>query len=457
MKASKSEFMADMRNRTGLPVKELLVLSGNKDPFNQGSELDHTKAAWFAAIWEEANRKAYERGAPDRLRGLHYFVANIPDANGNRRTLWDGSVYENSKACWGYLEAAATLARQLEYIPFDAFRDAQNTWEINRKGGREVPGSVEASIYASLTLPEIKFEYNAPDLETYTSSIYPEMHPMLTELWVEKSGAALALRYLCERHAVNLRYGKGYASITQINDFIQRAHKAGKPGIILYVSDFDPAGNNMPRQAARYCEFVAKLMRERGEEPPRLFVHSVALTADQVRAYDLPPIPFENEKQRQEYEQRHGLAGKTEIDALMALHPGELEAIVEREIKALKDPSLSAKMRDYNDETIEALEEAKARAFARHTDELRALQDEIDALNTPEFQAIRAKVEAMRDDLEQRVESLRQTLHDEFWQEVQTTPMPPMPNASVAIDPSGFLFDSERDYLDQLEYYKRAK
>ena len=64
----------------------------------------------------------------------------------------------------------------------------------------------------------------------------------------------------------------------------------------------------------------------------------VVLTEEQCRDYRLPRTPIKDSERRgARFEARFG-AGATELDALEALHPGELARIVSREIERFIDP-----------------------------------------------------------------------------------------------------------------------
>src|SRR6185437_10679057 len=66
------------------------------------------------------------------------------------------------------------------------------------------------------------------------------------ELWVEKSTMNDVLAPLAQRYGVNLITGEGELSATACYRLIERAKQGGKPIRILYLSDFDPAGDTMP-------------------------------------------------------------------------------------------------------------------------------------------------------------------------------------------------------------------
>src|SRR5262249_25614341 len=109
---------------------------------------------------------------------------------------------------------------------------------------------------------------------------------------------------------------------------------------ILYISDFDPAGDGMPLSVARKIEF---LLRREGLTDVDIRLDPLVLTAQQVARYRLPRKPIkESESRKGRFEARHG-SGAVELDALEALHPGELSRIIERRIALYRAPTRAAR------------------------------------------------------------------------------------------------------------------
>ena len=126
---------------------------------------------------------------------------------------------------------------------------------------------------------------------------------------------------------------------------------------ILYISDFDPGGMSMPLAAARKIEFTLR------KEMPDLDIQlrPIALTHEQCRQYRLPRTPMkEGESRAAKFEARFG-EGATELDALEALHPGELARIIEREIRRYYDDTLDDQIAEVEGEVREELDRINAR------------------------------------------------------------------------------------------------
>ena len=213
--------------------------------------------------------------------------------------------------------------------------------------------------------------------------------------------------------------------------------RLGKPARIFYISDFDPAGLSMPVAAARKIEFEI----DRRDLDLDIQVRAIVLTEEQCRQYALPRTPIkESDPRGAGFEQQYG-EGATELDALEALHPGELERILKREIR-----------RYWNPEHDDEIAEAKA-AFE---DELDAINDEVHAKFANELAELDAEEERLRDlgrALEEQATELFTRIEARL-AERQPCFEPPIIEFTADEDPDP-LFDSRRCYLDQLASYKR--
>jgi hypothetical protein len=152
----------------------------------------------------------------------------------------------------------------------------------------------------------------------------------------EKSSLKDVLLPIAQDIGTELLLPTGEASDTLIADMAARAVADGRPAIVLYFSDFDPAGAQMPVSVAR------KLQGLRALDYPELQieVHSVALTIDQVRELNLPSTPLKDtERRADKWRARYGHE-QTEIDALAALRPDDLRQIARDAIAPYYDRTL---------------------------------------------------------------------------------------------------------------------
>src|SRR4029453_2404048 len=106
-------------------------------------------------------------------------------------------------------------------------------------------------------------------------------------------------------------------------NFLQRVQRSQKPTRVFYLSDFDPAGDQMPVAVARQLDFLAS------QDVPEADIKltPLLLTRTQVHAYSLPRIPIkESDRRKGQFEDRYG-EGAVELDALEALYPGVLATL----------------------------------------------------------------------------------------------------------------------------------
>jgi len=103
--------------------------------------------------------------------------------------------------------------------------------------------------------------------------------PVYVEVWLEKDALSGVFADITERYGVTLVVGRGYNSWSAYKDAAGRFNAIDKPSYILYFGDFDPSGEDIVRALKDSLEFF--------ETCPEII--KVALTADDIKEYDLPP------------------------------------------------------------------------------------------------------------------------------------------------------------------------
>ena len=444
-------------------LPDLLAMSPQNDPFNAGSEGNWLSARWFAEQLTRLNLLVQDV----HLRRVHYkLVSQDPPP-----PLWNGKAYENNLGCWGALSIASKQARYLKLVNVEIFDDRRNPdpylfmepailptpqWKVDYWWTWSLPTiQVELADDLDWSLPRLTvegYEFNQAD------------QPYLLEVWIEKSTMEDVLLPICRRHAANYVPAIGFQSITgtirmlyRLLDFVR--HGNAKPVRIFYISDFDPAGDFMPPSIARQIEFWLRDIAPDAD----IKLQPLALTAEQVKHYELPPIPIkEGDKRQNGFKERYGVDGATELDALEALHPGELGQLVETAMRPYRDGTLVRRMSEARQEAQETLKEAwrerqeeDEKTFEDRLDDLReraeaildSFKAELALLSERLAEAYReAGIEEdlaeLRSDIQEALDELEVTLPD------RPTAQPDPP------DESGWLFDARRDYLTQLTFYK---
>jgi hypothetical protein len=407
----------------GRPLDTITVT--RQDPFMADLPARRRDAEWFATLWE---RFSVQTGA--HLRRVHYLLVSQPDPV----LLPNGEAYANTDKCADLLNSASLDARYLGLVDTTALVDRRNAepyiyapdnYEFLTKPN--VTGSGVAWDEPAIVPPRAVIE-DPGIAQTYS-----------VEIWCEKSTMNDVLLPLAEQYGANVVTGSGELSLTHCSLLVDRAEASLRPVRLLYVSDFDPAGKSMPVAVARKIEF---LLQERGLDLD-IQVRPVMLTEQQCEEYELPRTPIKATEGRAErFERRYG-EGATELDALEALHPGELRRILEEEILRYYDPDLddmvAATKRDIEGQLDEITEEV----HERHAEALEVLETKraqlVEALQ--EFEEEAAPVlAAVRRDLVAAVHEVGIAVE---WPEPQ-----------ACNEDSTPLFDSTRDYLNQIEHYK---
>lgn len=404
----------------GVSLNALTVLSSGRDPYRLDTPAGHTIGRWCG----DQVARLVRPGEAVHLRGLHYRLVSTP-----KPVLKpDGKPYRNTDEDWGWLqEKAAKAARWLGYVPFERIRDERNAAPEIFVPDRE-PHSlpvVFASVPGWVELPE----RGAAEPFLRLSGFHAPVQPYRIALVAEKTSVGDVLRPLAEKIGAELILPTGEITDTLIFEMAARAGEDGRPLAVLYFSDFDPAGHQMPISVAR------KLQALRDLRFPELDARVIpaALTLDQVVGLGLPSTPLKETERRADRWRDATGREQTEIDALAALNPGALVAIAEEAVAPFFDATLSA--RHY--QRARAWENAAARWLAGWPD--------LDALNATIteawelFRAAHETYEATRRRTEAEL--------DAAYIESETRPARPAAvEVEITAEPPDALFSTADDY-----------
>jgi hypothetical protein len=434
------------------PVDTLLALAPENDPFYAGRPGRRTKADWFAQIWQHVAL------ATAHLRRIHYRLVSLDPPI----LKPDGMPYENTERDWTLLLDASKAARCLGLVPADAITDARNPDAWVPMGFydhrfRPQPEVTWDTLQPSWALPQMPsfsphFWAPVPTPMVMGYDYNDAAQPFHLEVWVEKSTVNDILEPLARELFFVLSPAIGFTSITRTLDILKRIAEARKPTRILYVSDYDPGGQDMPPAVVRQLEF----WRERYAPSADIKLDRLVLTRQQVAHYALPRIPIKDSDTRKgRFEAEHG-EGAVELDALEAVVPGELERIIREALAPYRDPDLAAAYAARDRQTRREV----ARAWHNHSatvrEDLRTLQDDV----TTVLEHFEAEYEDLRERQAQALAPYQDRLHDLAATAralVQTfDPSLPACPASGRTPPEEphWLFDSQRDYLTQMAYYR---
>jgi len=418
-----------MAKDIGCRVGDLVALSPNNDPFYVGTESDKTLARWFKGLWDEYG---YDYGV--HIRRVHYqLVSQSPPP-----MMPNGDPYHNTEKCWGFISEAAKAARYLGLVDPGAFVDRRNPDpHIYSNPPAEPSINVDTYGFSDVTLPQF------PDMPRYTIYDYDTIQPINIEIWCEKSTMNDILLPICQGRSVNLVTGLGELSLTATLNAVKRIEDVGKPTRILYISDFDPAGQTMPVSVSRKLEYFIK---DRGLDQDIQLI-PIMLTQEQIQQYHLPRIPIkETERRKARFELEFG-TGAVELDALEALHPGVLRRLVRSWVAKFQDENLESNTEESRTDLVNELRSTRNEVIASHKDELDDLRKEYNVL---------------KEEYEDRIINLSGRITD-IYNIISEEMQDAMPDIQNHLQPEGDityyhpdpLFDSSRGYVDQMQSYKK--
>jgi hypothetical protein len=162
------------------------------------------------------------------------------------------------------------------------------------------------------------------------------------------------------------------------------------------------------------------------------------MTAEQAKDY--PPAPD---------------TGAVELDAMEELDPGKLARIVRKHVAQFRDSGLSSKVRESGRAAQEVVDATVANAIS---DEVAAMEnikseaEEIYERYRARLEDLAAELDAELEPLDARLETLQDAMEEKLSDLEPDLPLLPEPEATPKDE--GWLFDSRRDYLEQLRHYK---
>ncbi len=156
---------------------------------------------------------------------------------------------------------------------------------------------------------------------------------------LEKDALSRLVSRVANKYSVRTFPTRGYPSFSYVQEMSRyiTSRPGGKHSIVLYYGDFDPSGVDIERDLAERLEKYGAKDFE---------VHRVALTLEQIRQYDLPPMPVKRSDARADsFLAEHGDRA-VELDAL---DPNLLQSTVEQSIRQQIDAAKwNAKIKKIN-------------------------------------------------------------------------------------------------------------
>jgi hypothetical protein len=366
------ETINKARLNTGRTLSDLTALSNQNDPYRLDTRANHVVGRWFAEQMERL--RLLERKL--HLRGIHYALLGTT-------AMPSGEPYQNSGECWEWLQdQAAKAARWLGYVPFGAITDARNAEPIVRIHERRAIETF-VSVEPDIILPSV--EDLDPRVRIHG---FEGRQPYRLAFYGEKTSLEPILAPIADRYQADLFLPTGEISDTQLHTMAEGGAKDGRRLIVFVLADFDPAGWQMAVSIGRKLQAFRDLLYGDLE----FSLYPVALTAEQVREFDLPSTPLKaTEKRADRWRAEHDGLEQTEIDALATLRPDLLRKIITDAVNPFFDRTLASRVfeakgrwmdraREALAEQIETEDMISIRAHAeRQIESIRAQLREIEA------------------------------------------------------------------------------
>jgi len=200
---------------------------------------------------------------PTSGRHIHY---SLLAKNVRTSTRKNGYVYGTRPGSSTLLSKLLTDARSAGLIDADDIDDAT-------RPARQFPGNGTPGDYINGQLTRL--------FGNYFSDIHADQ-PNHVELLVEKNTVyPLLLKHVAYPFRLPITSLRGYGSYPAARDVAKRFRASGKGKlIVIYVSDLDPEGLDMPASWKKYLEYDFDV---------KAGVYRAAVTPEQVEKYTLPP------------------------------------------------------------------------------------------------------------------------------------------------------------------------
>jgi hypothetical protein len=456
-------------------LQDLLVLGSHNDPFHAGRPLTERKMAeWFANLWHHLG---YTNQTGIHLRRIHYEL--ISQEGGVLKH--NGEPYFNTEKDWNYMTQAAKYARYLNLVDPKGFVDRRNPdphdfsndypsflsnpadeepyWTVTGRGdfNDNDTGMYNDSAWQLPSIHPISFYdsyWNLPEFEVGGFNYNESLQPYHIEIWCEKSTMNDVIIPVCRKYGATLVTGLGFLSITAVIQLLDRIKRIGKPTRIFYVSDFDPKGDAMPTAVSRQIEYWLNFYNLDFD----VKLSSIVLTKEQVKKYALPRVPIkDSDSCKKSFELKYG-EGAVELDALESLHHGELARILTHKILEFRDENLENKIDNARKNFDSKITKIWGETIEPYQNDLEEIKEEIE----PILKKYNDRIEELDNEMQLEIYPIKEKLKN-IQEDVNSSiddievDLPEKPHAEVPFHPgNGWLFDSKRDFLEQMKHYRQS-
>jgi len=223
--------------------------------------------------------------------------------------LVSAGVIPNTRSAYNSLDKAISQARKKGVIPFDAIVDRSRNFI-----GGDTPYYLTPEQYFNGLIENLKTAFLNYDIPYWLNQ------PIYIEVWLEKDALTGFFKQITDKYRVVLAPCRGYPSLTFLYEGAKRLSRISKPKLILYFGDYDMRGIDIQRHITETLENFGLTNFQ---------VKRVALTREQIEAYQLPPNPAKSKDTMfRGWIEKHGNVA-WELDAL---EPKVLMTLIENAI-----------------------------------------------------------------------------------------------------------------------------
>lgn len=199
---------------------------------------------------------------PLTVRRVHYLLLNDPPLKHDKKPA---SIYVNDKGSYKALTGLLIRARLSGDVPMESIEDS--TRPVQLGGGFS-------------TFEQFVAQETENFLSGYSRNLM-QGQPHHVEIMLEKNALRTVIESVAREYCIPCTTGRGFSSLSPRHDLAKRFRRSGKSGLVLLMlTDFDPDGDEIA------ASFARSLRDDFGIASIKAI--KVALTAEDVAAYDLP-------------------------------------------------------------------------------------------------------------------------------------------------------------------------
>jgi hypothetical protein len=353
-----------------------------------------------------AGTEAHTRDAHEFMRLMPFVNPDVHLRDVHYQLVQLGSTPYNSD--WVWLQTAANRARDLGLIPPWAFPDKRTRALLeDGRGDGEVEYEIAKPV---LHAPRRALLANSAHVKDFSPL---EAQPVRVLGLIEKDADSFRAEIVPPFRAAGaeLRVTIGFTPKTLAARLAREAIRDPRPLVVFLITDADSSGEKMAVATGRHLEFLSKQ-----HDLPPIYLDRIALTLAQVKEIEAEigrPIPLAPDVARD--------IGRVELNALPIFAPGWLRRQTE---KALA--SVTVEISEPDVEVPDELHDALRRAHRLMNRLYRRIEDRL------------VRIERIVDDAL------------EEWEPEE--PQVEIPEPDLDRD---WILNTDRDYLDQLNAYRR--